>query len=786
MLQCKYRIQLFLFFFIILQSQIGHSQNLANFQEEKFIIGEKWQKEIHSNSKPVVFQSPKYGSFDITPRNNQTYDLIYDNGGHNQYDTVLLLVDQQIVSFALKPKFIVANTEVVYGYTGLNETVDVLSNDRSYSSKAVKYLPFQEGLVVSKAGESVRISNVEKGIQYFVYTACDDNGQCDEAKVAVIGLQPDWKNEKISWFLYNHKSMDLPLPSEDFYLASSTLEGVSITADHQLHLPATSTSVGKHEVVVKDLQGRQLTFELTVDNPWLYNSFNQPDRIYIHPGQTLGVDISQNDLLDNVQEVLNVGPGIHVQNSGSDGIEVTSLNSFQGITSFDYISCAYGICDTAKVEVYVDAFKPALETFKFDIDPNAAYVLPFDNPNPNFNLEIIEQGNKGSATILPGNLIQYSPNENFSDEDRIRIRYSINSSNYQFASEHEIVFTPSSFSFDANCDKCIWSGDTDLSNVVDFKDIQSIAKYIGEVGSQRNGGVLWKPQNNEEWFNQENKNIQYFDTDGDGIITKDDIYPVVYHYGLHHGLFSTPIADPRIPVQIQTSKSVLEPGDIVELGIYLGDEDRELRGVNGISMEINYDHNLVDGEDIKVLNDHSTWLKSSEPTIEVVTQGLSNNVVAGQYRVSTFDQNGHGLAMKMSIIVEDEIEGFTTIRSAKKELELELKNILVHTAFGSISLPDQKIVIPFKEAQATSDALGLDWNVFPNPTKNEISISGSDLYKIEQLTIYDMQGKVMNSVRVDYQQDLPRMYLDRLVEGMYLLEITADGKKALKRFSVIH
>ncbi|GAA5225414.1 T9SS type A sorting domain-containing protein [Membranihabitans marinus] len=786
MLQCKYRIQFILCFFIILQSQIGQSQNLANFQEEKFIVGEKWQKEIQSTSKPVVFQSPKYGSFEISARNNQTYDLIYDNGGHNQYDTVLLLVDQQILSFALKPKFIVANTEVVYGYTGLNETVDVLDNDRSYSSKEVKYLPFQEGLVVSKAGERVRISNVEKGIQYFVYTACDDLGQCDEAKVAVIGLQPDWTNEKISWFYYNNESMDLPLPGDDFYLFSSNLPGVEITADHQLHLPSNSTAKGRYEVVVKDLQGRQLSFDLTLDNPWNYNTFNQPDRIYIHPGQSLKVDISQNDLLENIQEVLNIGQGIQVRKSGNGEVNVTSLNSFQGITSFDYISCAFGICDTAKVEVYVDAFKPALSTFKFDIDPNADYVLPFDNPNPNFELEIIEQGNKGIASILPGNLIKYSPSENFSDEDKVRFKYSVNTANYQFSSEHEIIFRPSSLSFDANCDKCIWSGDTDLSNVVDFKDIQSIARYIGEVGSQRNGGVLWKPQNNEEWFNQENKNIQYFDADGDGIITKDDVYPVVYHYGLHHGLFSTPIADPSIPVQIQTSKSVLQPGDIVELGIYLGDEDSQLRGVNGISLEVNYDQDLVDGEDVKVLNDHSTWLKSNEPTIEVVTQGLSNNVVAGQYRVSTFDQNGHGLAMKMSIIVEDEIEGFTTIRSAKKELELELKNIVVHTAFGSISLPDQKIVIPFSEDLDSDTDLGQNWNVFPNPTTNEISISGEDLYKIEQLTIYNMQGQVMNSVEVDYRQDLPRMYLDRLVEGMYLLEITADGKKAVKRFSVIH
>lgn len=785
MLQCNYRIQFIILIYIFFQLPGLKGQSLSQYQEEKFLIGTFWSKKIAANQPPEIIRSPKLGQFSIQTIAGQQYRLVYDNDGSQEYDTAILLIDDQILPLVLKPKFVVAQNEYVIGYTGLQKSISVLDNDQTYSNIGLKYLPFYEGLnVVSESATTARIANVRPGIQHFIYTACDGYDQCDEARVTVLGLKPDWQKETIALNLSVHEDYFLPLPESNLEWQTSKLEkGLKLT-ETGLAITGNALAAGLYTVTLTD-GSRALKYELTLEDEWKRYSLNQPDRVYIHPGQSLAVNVNANDCVDNVQKVINVGNGLTVQQNSEGSLEVKASGQFLGKSSFQYISCFKGLCDTALVHVYVDPFKPALDQFQFEIDPSTAYILPFENPNPNFTLKILQQGKFGAAVVLPGNKIQYTPNGQFDSEDYIRIQYEVQTPTYQFESQHEIKFLASDLSFDADCDRCIWSGDTDYSNYVDFTDIQSIAKYMGASGNQRTGGSQWKPQQNQAWISQENKDIQFFDTDGDGVITIADIYPVLYHYGLHHGLFSAPIKDTTIPVRVTTSKSYLTAGDHLELDIVLGDENHELESVTGISLEVYYDQKLVDGEDIIIITDKETWLKSSDPTIEVVTHGLDNNVVAGQYRVKSKDIDGFGVGMKMNIIVEDEIEGFTTIRSKRKELNLSVKNIVVHTAFGNIFLPDQKVTVPFGQPETNAEFIK-EWQIYPNPTNNVLTIAGDDIYKIEKLTIYDMKGIPISSIEVDYGSELPRMYLDRLSSGMYILEIVADGNIAHKNFTVIH
>ncbi|MFT4668533.1 MAG: hypothetical protein ACI840_000462 [Ulvibacter sp.] len=71
-------------------------------------------------------------------------------------------------------------------------------------------------------------------------------------------------------------------------------------------------------------------------------------------------------------------------------------------------------------------------------------------------------------------------------------------------------------------------------------------------------------------------------------------------------------------------------------------------------------------------------------------------------------------------------------------------------------------------------------NLFPNPARDFITISNSTDVMINSIKIYDMNGRLVNQVKVDSASD-QTINVSELTTGMYLINITSDQATVVKR-----
>lgn len=69
-------------------------------------------------------------------------------------------------------------------------------------------------------------------------------------------------------------------------------------------------------------------------------------------------------------------------------------------------------------------------------------------------------------------------------------------------------------------------------------------------------------------------------------------------------------------------------------------------------------------------------------------------------------------------------------------------------------------------------------SIYPNPVKNTLNIALSDNSEIQNVVIYDITGKQVKS----QDGNLTSISVEDLKSGFYLLEVTIDGKKEVKKF----
>jgi len=71
----------------------------------------------------------------------------------------------------------------------------------------------------------------------------------------------------------------------------------------------------------------------------------------------------------------------------------------------------------------------------------------------------------------------------------------------------------------------------------------------------------------------------------------------------------------------------------------------------------------------------------------------------------------------------------------------------------------------------------LDFSIYPNPTKNTVSIDLKDNNKAE-ITIYDLNGRVIKSQIIKSKE---KINMSELANGIYLIKIITNGEIITKR-----
>lgn len=765
------------------------AQPLPYFKSEKIIIGQPWLKNVNTVQMPRVLKHPKVGVVHFN-RTGNGYLLSYNNKGIAEYDSVVFTADGEIHAYALKNQFVKAEEDYFITSVGQSTVVDVLKNDASYSNIKLVDIPFEEGLSARIQGNRIRLETLQTGLFHFYYTACDNLGHCDESKVTVFVLDPSAHVNTIVLSEVTEQQLTLPLPAADYQLVRSDILHVYPDGTGQFMVDLFSRDMGENEILFENPEGKLLKYRINFIDKWGENRLNTSDKIYLHPGNKVEVDLTSNDFWLNVFNIIPTNSDIQVKRTGGGKVEIQPRPGFMGKTSFKYVTCAFPRCDTSTVEVFVDHFAPARDRFEFMIDPSQDYYIPFHTPNKDYQLSVISQPRQGVLNpVDQGRSLLFTPNTGFSGVDNARIRYSYKTPTGYYQTDHYIRLMASPYSFRGDCTDCVWPGDTDQNGMVDLNDAQAVARYMGEKGTGRYDGDVWKKQRSYPWNNYEGQDLHHADADGNGLIAASDLEVIQKHYGKTHGLYVNPLTWMDVPVVVVQSRDEITPGGDILFEFNVGDEDHKLFNVTGFSTEVKVAGSELSPTQIEIVRDENNWLKSHQPTLSLkaATPNGYGQVAAGEFRTRSYGVQGFGTALKLRIIVEDEVEGFRSMRAkSRNTLKFIFQNLKVHTRGGTIQLPDQEIEIPLKEPDLPEENNEDAPMVFPNPARDEVSLRWPQTGHPVTLDIQDLNGRKIRTHSWNSSAQSATISVDHLAPGMYILRWESDDKTWNQKLTILN
>ena len=84
--------------------------------------------------------------------------------------------------------------------------------------------------------------------------------------------------------------------------------------------------------------------------------------------------------------------------------------------------------------------------------------------------------------------------------------------------------------------------------------------------------------------------------------------------------------------------------------------------------------------------------------------------------------------------------------------------------------------------------LGVDDNglgdgiaIFPNPTDSQVTISNATGIQLEKVAIYDVNGRLINTIDLSDMQQEKTIDVSQLATGVYMLQIQSENESTVKR-----
>ena len=104
---------------------------------------------------------------------------------------------------------------------------------------------------------------------------------------------------------------------------------------------------------------------------------------------------------------------------------------------------------------------------------------------------------------------------------------------------------------------------------------------------------------------------------------------------------------------------------------------------------------------------------------------------------------------------------------------------MVHK-FDNIKITGLKVVPPNIIALSINEQLAVKFNVFPNPTNNVVNITNSENIIVEQLQVFDISGKAVQS-QIFNNENQVGLNIENLAPGTYMLHIKTNAGTAVKK-----
>ena len=324
----------------------------------------------------------------------------------------------------------------------------------------------------------------------------------------------------------------------------------------------------------------------------------------------------------------------------------------------------------------------------------------------------------------------------------------------------------------------IWSGDTDFNGTANHFDILNLGLAYGATGPERTvQGIEWVDLLAEDWeiyFNS-GLNFKHADCDGNGTVTKEDIQAIEINYGETHGEVLPDIFlggnedDPPFYVDLPGGLD-LTTGSQFIAPIILGNGDKPVENLYGIAFTLVFDPDIIIPSSIEMQYDPS-WLGVADVNLLTFDRTFADQgrIDVALSRSDQNDVSGFG-----------QISGFIGIIdniAGKEEMKVEIERVRAIQGDETVIPLNRPVKIVDLSVGTEEPTVGA-FEVFPNPTKQFLFLQHPENLLIENITVYDTNGKQIMSGQLQNRQ----IDVSSLITGVYALKIETKEGLFVERF----
>ena len=328
--------------------------------------------------------------------------------------------------------------------------------------------------------------------------------------------------------------------------------------------------------------------------------------------------------------------------------------------------------------------------------------------------------------------------------------------------------------------ECVWPGDANANGIANNEDVLYLGHAIGVNGSSRPGPLFWSPFNANPWgiIHSNGADYKHTDTNGSGVITKDDVKLIEDHYGKTNALYTPEYI--HNPGEEGLELVAAEAGSFINMNA--GDDATALgritgyEGLKGVCFTLVYDplyfkkvifYNAIDNMNNEI------ELKESFPD--------KSELQYGHYYLEDgqFIQDGEML-ISIGAFVRDDLNELNLPDNTSQIQFVNAKGILEDGTV--ISLTSLEFEATFNIMTSTEPLPNdpAEIILMPNPTSDRLVVQSSNI-NIQQIQVLTATGQSIFTIDTTNTNEY-ELHLERLPAGLYFIEVNTSYGRFSKRF----
>ncbi len=811
------KIALIFSFLLLLAQSYVRAQSLYN--HRLILTSSSTSEKINPCYYPVAVDTADNGTL-IFVNNGGKYDIKYKPDSlFLGNDTVTIMYEDLLAGGKILYKSFIYET-VTSSLTAVNDYITVYKNQVDVEVKPllndltslnqldkikIKNLPAFNNIqsnVSIQSDSIVKFTPVAdfEGAASITYRVCDTFGLCKEAiiNISVVDSNTLKLNDTIWIQTPEDQGLQILLPYTGFVIDDDANHGKVKIVDASMTYNPYLNYNGSDNFIVKKGNIKRWVNVTVIPMPEA-NSIIIDDVVFTPLDKEIFFDVSENDLQSVVYNyVIGIGTGVNkgtltkINNQGL--FKYKPQAGYSGVQSFTYKVCPQGICEYAKVTIFIGDYEPQVENvYNINTYKNLPVLLSYKVPvktydfsstadttlkyYPGWDTIVVNAENGCSYTFSGYNQLIYIPLKNTIYSDTFSINYCIDSTNNCITASMKMTVDNESGDCIKQCaGDCVWPGDIDQNGQVDMLDLLALGNELGKTGPVRPYiGTTFRSHNADNWgelLANSSVDIKNADCNGDSTVNASDTSAIFNSYGKRHSLVPNDVyAKGDFPIYFNLVDTALEIGDIGMIEVQLGDDNDKAINVTGYSYILDYNENAIIDSTLYVNYYEQGWFGRSATLLNMFKKPNEGRLESGFVRANAAQVSGKGPVEVMVYIVEDDIMPYSKDEGI---YSFNFNNIIYQGADGlKYKLDDQTINLKKKRITDKEAPIELEDKkliVYPNPATEYTMIHLNGRNTISSYELYSIDGRFL----IDNKNPNPKQNVlstSGLANGIYLLRV---------------